>query len=301
MVNPSSTDLQQLDQDTALAEDSSDSRTRRHPLVQSVDRALSILDTLAEERDGLGVAEISKRVGLNVSTAHRLLATLVARGYARQDRRRKVYRLGLSSLHVGEATRFQLDVRDESMDLLKELAQRVGETVNLVVPSANRAVYVEQVKPGSLSTMQMFTQLGAWVPLHCTAVGKAIMSRFSDSEVEKYIEQEGLPAYTPTTITNPLRFRQELEKVRQCGYAVDDEEREMGVRCTASAILDGQRVVVAAVSISGPSGRITPDQWPYFGQAAHETAIKISRRLGYTGEPTAPPPGTEPPGSTRRA
>lgn len=259
-------------------------QNRTQPLVQSVERALSILDALAVERDGLGVSEISKRVGLNAPTTHRLLATLVARGYARQDRRRKVYRLGLNSLHIGEATRFQLDVRDESMDLLKELARRSGEMVNLVVPSANRAVYVEQVKAGDQNSMQMFTQLGAWVPLHCTAVGKAIMSRLSESEVERYLEQEGLPAYTANTITNPLRFHQELERVRECGYALDDEERELGVRCVASPIMDGRGAVIAAVSVSGPSGRVGVDRWPALGGLVRESAFNISRRMGYVGE-----------------
>lgn len=250
--------------------------------VQSVERALALLDTLAGERNGLSLTELCERVGLHTSTAYRLLATLAAAGYVRQDRERKTYRLGLHLLHIGEAAKAQCDLRQEAAGCLEALAHRAGELANLVIPSGNRAIYIAQAQAGSGHAIRMFTQLGAWVPLHCTAVGKAMLAYWPEEELARLIA-EGLPAHTANTITNPLRLQRELEAVRQQGYAVDDEERELGVRCLASPVWDADGRLVAALSISGPSGRVTPERFAELGAMVRQAAAQLSQRLGYGG------------------
>ncbi len=255
---------------------------RDRSMVQSVERALAILDALAGTASGLGLTEVCGRVGLHTSTAYRLLATLAARGYVRQDRDRRVYRLGLHLLHIGEAARGQCDLREEAVGRLEALARRAGELANLVIPSGQRAIYIAQAQPPTRHPVRMFTQLGAWVPLHCTAVGKAIIAHWPAEEVEQVL-RDGLPAYTANTITNPLRLQRELDEVRRLGYAVDDEERELGVRCLASPVRDADGHVVAALSISGPSGRVTPDRLAELGEMVRQAAAQLSERLGYAG------------------
>ncbi len=250
--------------------------------IQSVERALLLLDTLAEEKNGLALTELCERVGLHTSTVHRILATMIRRGYVRQDRQSKVYRLGLHLLHVGEAAKAQYDLRDEAMGTLEALAHRTGEVANLVIPSGNRVIYIAQAQAPAQRAFGMFTQLGAWAPLHCTAVGKAMIAYWPEEELERVIE-EGMPAYTVNTITNPLRMRSELAEIRQRGYAIDDEERELGVRCIASPVWNADDQLVAAISISGPSGRITPERFAELGGIVRWAAAQLSERLGFSG------------------
>jgi IclR family acetate operon transcriptional repressor len=222
---------------------------------------------------------------MQLSTAHRILATLIAHDYVRQDRQTRSYRLGLQLVHMAEAARSQLDLREETADSLQELANRTGELANLIIPSGTRAIYIAQAQPPTRFAMAIFAQIGTWVPLYCTGAGKAILACSSQNEVETVIK-DGLQAHTPNTITNPLRLQQELAEIRRRHYAVDDEEREIGVRCIASPILDSRGRVLAALSISGPAGRITPDRYEQLGALVGEIALDISRRLGYR-EPKA--------------
>jgi IclR family KDG regulon transcriptional repressor len=253
---------------------------RERSLVQSIERALSVLNALADARTGLSLTKLSEQVSIQPSTAHRILATLIAHDYARQDRQTKSYRLGLQVLHIGEATRAQLDLREETADTLQQLANRTGELANLIIPSGARAIYIAQAQPPTRFGMAIFTQIGTWVPLHCTGAGKAILAWWNQSEVEAVLE-DGLQAHTQNTITNPLRLQQELAEIRRRCYAIDDEEREIGVRCIASPILDNRGRVVAAMSISGPSGRITPDRYEELGTLVYAAALGISKRLGF--------------------
>lgn len=263
--------------------------TQRDPgTVQSVERALMLLDALAQEPGGLGLSEMCRLVGLHTSTAHRILATLIACGYVRQDRERKTYRLGLHLLHIGEAAKAQCDLREEAAGTLEALAHRTGELANLVIPSGNRAIYIAQAQARTQRAIHMFTQLGAWVPLHCTAVGKAMLAYWPEEDLADLFE-EGLPASTANTITNPLRLRRELEEIRQQHYAIDDEERELGVRCIASPVWDSDGRLVAAISISGPSGRVTPDRFAELGDIVVRAAVQLSERLGFSGTPGCAP------------
>lgn len=254
-------------------------------LVQSVERALVLLDTLAEQNSGLTLTELCELVDLHASTAYRLLATLLEHGYVRQDKRSKAYRLGFRLLRVGQAANEQLDLRDEVIGDLKALARDVQELANLVIPNGAQATYIAQANGREgRSGVQMFTQLGANVPLCCTAVGKCILAYLPEDERKQILKEENIKEYTPHTITSVLQMQDELEQVRCNGWAVDDEERELGVRCVASPVWDATDKVIAAVGISGPTGRITPDRLEGLGETVMKTAKAVSRRLGYRGD-----------------
>ena len=152
--------------------------------MQSVERALVLLDTLAEQNNGLTLTELCKLVDLHPSTAYRLLATLLEHEYVRQDKRSKVYRLGFRLLRVGQAANEQLDLSDEATEDLETLAQDVQELANLVIPNGAQATYIAQSNGRKgRSGVQMFTQLGANVPLCCTAVGKCILAHLPENEL----------------------------------------------------------------------------------------------------------------------
>lgn len=254
-------------------------------LVQSVERALVLLDALAEHNNGLTLTELSELVNLHASTAYRLLATMLKHGYVRQDSRSKAYRLGFRLLRVGQAANEQLDLRDEVIVDLEALAQDVQELANLVIPNGNQATYIAQVNGREgRSGVQMFTQLGANVPLCCTAVGKCILAYLPEDERAQILKEEDFQKFTPHTITSVQELQDELAQARCNGWAIDDEERELGVRCVASPVWDGTAKVIAAVGISGPTGRVTPDRIEILGETVLRTARAISRRLGYRGD-----------------
>ncbi len=241
-----------------------------------------MLELLAEFQHGATLSSLCDGAHLNGSTTHRLLATLAARGYVRQDPATKKYLLGPQTLHLGQAGLAQFDLRNIAHPHLRKLAHEANELANLVLLSETHAVYMAQVQAGQ-RTVQMFTQLGARVPLHCTGVGKAILAFLPEDEVEHLLASENLKAYTPYTITNVFLLREELEKIRQHGYAVDNEEREIGVRCIAAPVFQARGRVLAAVSLSGPAGRINPDRDEELGQLVQHAAERISSELGYQG------------------
>lgn len=249
-------------------------------IVQSIERALSIIEELAKERDGIGVTELSRRVGLHKSTVHRILTVLLKFKYADKDLQSKKYRLGMKPLHLGGIILDRLDLRREARDLLKRLADEVNETVHLVVPDNDMGLYIDKID--SNQTFRMRSQIGWYVSLHATAVGKAILAYSSKDYVDRIISK-GLKAYTDKTITDPDTLLRHLEEVRSKGYAVDDEENEPGVRCVAAPIFDHRGKVIAALSISGSVLTITAERIPYLAQKVMEYASAISRRMGWRG------------------
>jgi IclR family acetate operon transcriptional repressor len=221
--------------------------------VQSVDRAFSLIEHLADGGGSLTLSELGSRSGLPMPTIHRLLRSLVVQGYVRQEPSRR-YAIGPRMIRLGESASRMLG--SWATPHLSELVDRFGETTNMAMRDGDAAVYVAQVP--SPQSMRMFTEVGRSVMLHCTGVGKAIMSLASDDEVAATLERTGMPARTEHTITKPEKMLNELASVRERGYAVDDAEQELGVRCVAAPIAG--LPFHAAVSVSGPSSRVTLDE-----------------------------------------
>jgi DNA-binding IclR family transcriptional regulator len=250
-------------------------------LIQSILKALDILEAFTEEEYILGVTDLSERLGYPKGTVHNILKTLESRGYIEADPVTSRYSLGLSVLKLSNAVRANIEIRDRAEPLLRELAEWSQEIVYLTVLHNGYSVYVGSIEaPGRLPTS---SALGLQVPLHCTSVGKAKMAFLSEEEIDCIIERIGLQRFTPSTITDPAELKAELALVRERGYAVDREEHEVGVQCVGAPIRNERGSIVASCSVSGPAGRITDARTAELAPKVMEIAAEISRRLGYRG------------------
>lgn len=221
--------------------------------VQSLHRALDLVEIVAAGGGHLSIGEIAKASGIPLPTIHRLLQTMVERGYMRQMPNRR-YALGFRLVPLGATASSMVGADTDA--LLAELVDELGETANLAVLSGAHAEYVTQVP--SRHAMRMFTEIGRQVELHCSGVGKALMAQLDDDQVHSIIRRVGLPAYTPHTLTTESALFAELAAIRKCGYATDEEEKESGVRCVAVPI-KSDLLSWMAVSVSGPITRMTDD------------------------------------------
>lgn len=221
--------------------------------VQAVDRALDVLEVLADSGRAMGVSEVAERAGLPQGTAHRLLRTLAMRGYVRHDASRR-YALGGAASRLGEAAVRALATA--ARPHLARLVQLTGETANLAVLEGDDVVYVAQVP--SPHTLRMFAEVGRHVRPHSTAVGKVLLAAGSDELAAAMLRRSGMPRRTDRTITEVPDFLDVLARTREEGFAVDDGEEEVGVRCVAVPVTDGRRTV-AAISVSGPSERFAAE------------------------------------------
>jgi DNA-binding IclR family transcriptional regulator len=244
--------------------------------VQSVDRALAILEVLARSGEA-GVTEIAAGLGVHKSTAFRLVATLEAHRLVEQTADRGRYRLGVGILRLAGATTARLDLVQEARPICRQLATDTGETVNVAVLSESSALYLDQVA-GS-SALQPHNWVGQRIPLHATSNGKVLLSGLDPEELEATLSS--LPAYTEATITSRSRLRSELDAVRSQGYAVAVDELEEGLTAVASPIRNAHGDVVASLSVSGPSFRLDGDRLEALVPAAREAAAEVSHRLGW--------------------
>jgi IclR family acetate operon transcriptional repressor len=218
--------------------------------VQSLHRALGVIETIADAGGHLTLQQIADATNLPPPTVHRILKTLVERGYMRQlpDRR---YALGFRFVPLGAAANRLVGVGAER--ILGELVRELGETANLAILAGDRAEYVAQVP--STHSMRMFTQVGRRVDLHATGVGKALLAQLADEDVKCLVLRTGLAPHTPRTIISESELRAALARIRDSGYAIDNEEQELGVRCVA-VTLPAPMLVGTALSISGPLTRM---------------------------------------------
>ena len=227
---------------------------RKGHIVQAVDRSLAILEAMAREGSPMSLGEISAEVELTRSTVHRLLSTLMSRGFARQDVATGRYSLGFKALEVGTSFLASLDIRSMARPHLRRLAQSCGETANLAMLEGLDVVYIDQVEAESI--IKMRARLGSRGPAHCTGSGKVLLASLPEEDLERLLRGRLLKRYTTRTIADPDRLRQELSRVRKEGYALDFGEMEPAVRCAAAAVRDHEGQIVCAVSISGPDTRI---------------------------------------------
>lgn len=246
--------------------------------VQSVERTLDILEALVEFGSEAGLVDVSQAVGLPLATVHRLLGTLIRRGYVKQNRDNRKYSLGFRALQMGNDMRLGFSLRLEARPFLRQLMQHSGESANLAVLDDGEVVYIDQAQSSRI--LRMFTQLGSRVPAHSSASGKAMLAFSPTETVDGIIRRYGLARQTSHTITETNIFLRELERVRAQGYAIDDEEQEEGVRCVAVPVRGGSGQVIASLSVSGPSARLGDDQLRPLVQEILDCGEHLSRRLG---------------------
>jgi IclR family acetate operon transcriptional repressor len=239
--------------------------------VQSVHRALNVLEALAAAGGTASLGDLAAACGLPAPTLHRLAATLTERGYLRQlpDRR---YSLGSRLVPLGADAHALLGAR--ALPVLRALAEQTGESANLAVLTQGRAEYVAQA-PGR-HTMRTFTDVGNRVALHCTGVGKALLAAVPPDQAGRLIDAAPLAAQTAATITDPAALRAEIALIRARGYALDEGEMEIGVRCVAVGLPGAAPM---AVSVSGPAARMTDDLIAAAVSALRAAADQLRQQL----------------------
>lgn len=250
--------------------------------VQSLRRAIEILLLLGSEgKTEWGVTDIGRELGLPKSTVHRLLSTLEAYGLVEQNPETALYRLGLRLFELGSVVLKNMNLRRIALPIIQELSARCGETVHLGVLSDWEVLSIEEAE--SPLTLKATVYIGKRAPLHCTAVGKALLAFLKENELEAIIAAKGLKKYTENTITDPALLKEHLSQIRARGFAVDNEEHELGVRCVGAPVFDHEGKVVASISASGPSFRITEDRVNELALEVIAAAQRISGALGYPG------------------
>jgi len=243
-----------------------------------VAKAFAILDLLASTPgEPLSLSQVAAFLRVSKSTAHRYLTTLEDLDVVTRDESDN-FSLGHKLIELAGAFLSENDLHKESVPFLASLSAQTQETAHLAVPSANNVIYVAKVD--SPHSLRLASHIGARSPMHCTALGKAILAQLPPDQLAESIQQ-GLPERTGNTLTSPETLLAELERVRTQGYAIDDQENEVGVRCIGAPIFDYTGQVIGAISISGPVSRVTVEKCAEFAPMVKQAAQAISRRMGY--------------------
>ena len=243
--------------------------------IQVIERMVALLDALAKYSDPVSLKELSKVSGLHPSTAHRILNDMVLTRFV--DRIEPgTYRLGMRLLELGNVVKSRLSVREAALDFMRQLHKKTQQTINLSVRQGDEIVYIERAL-SERSGMQVVRAIGGRAPLHLTSVGKLFLSADDPRQVRAYAMRTGLAGHTRNSLTDVDKLERELAIVRVHGYARDNEELELGVRCIAASIRDDTGKLIAGLSISAPADRLQ-DAWI---DSLVQTATGISDALGY--------------------
>lgn len=227
----------------------------------------------------MGVTRISKLLELPKSSVHDILTTLHNDGLVEKDCDRNHYSLGLKLFELGNMARANLELRRIATPFLRSLNEEFDETVHLTILDGWEVLYIECFE--SAKQLRTYSVIGVRAPLHCTAVGKAILAFFTEKQVSQMIKAMGLPRFTDNTITDRMQLEKELAAIRRRGYAVDNAEHEEGVRCIGAPIHNHEAQVVASISVSGPTQRMTAQRVEQIGGLLMDRTAEISRRLGF--------------------
>ena len=245
------------------------------PTIQVIERMFTLIDVLASREEAISLKEISEKTGLHPSTAHRILNDLTVGRFVDRPEAGS-YRLGMRLLELGNLVKGRLNVRDASLEPMRELHKLIQQPVNLSVRQGDEIVYIERAY-SERSGMQVVRAIGGRAPLHLTSVGKLFLAADDPVRVRSYVSRTGLAGHTRNSITLLPVLERELSRVRQYGIARDNEELELGVRCIAAGIYDDQGKLLAGLSISAPADRLDEEWLPKL----QATAKHISVSLGY--------------------
>ena len=242
-------------------------------------KTLEVLEILASAGRDLGITEISRALNMSKSTVHRILSAMVERKYVLKDEVSRRYRLGFKLLLLSSQVLDSLELRQIARPEMVELAGKSRETVHLVWLEGDEGVYVEKID--TTETIGLLSRVGKRVSLYSTAVGKTMLAFTDPGQLESYLKRVPLKQITGHTITDPEVLKEQLALIRRQGFALDCGENRLGVVCVASPIFQSDGRAVAAVSISGPEFRVSPDRMGELGPAVREAGLRISRKLGF--------------------
>jgi DNA-binding IclR family transcriptional regulator len=246
--------------------------------VRSVRRAVKILEAF-RQGPSLTVTELARALKLPKSSVYELVSTLAAEGLVKKEESSSRYRLGLRLMELARAANHDLEVRQVARPLIEKLRDEFNETVQLTVLDGEEILYVDGCE--SSRQLRTFFQPGDRAPLHCTALGKAILANLPPAEIAHHLRRRALKPYTGETLTDPQALRRELARTAARGYSVDDMEHEEGVRCVGAPIRDREGRAFASISVSGPAHRLSPQRDAQIARRVLAVAEEISRRLGY--------------------
>src|ERR1700726_700368 len=249
----------------------------RDGAVQSVDRALLIIETLAEDDEGYRLTDLAVRTGLSPSTVHRLLTTLEKRRFVQFDRDDSMWHIGAKSFAVGSTFVRRRNFVTEALPYLRKLRDQTRETANLAVVDDGAMVILTRVE--SREIMRSVTKVGGRVPMVASGLGKALLSTYSEEDVFAIIQREGMPRLTSKSIVRAGELCKSLHDIRQQGYSVDDEEALIGLRCVSAVVYDDCSEPLAAISVSGKASRVSNDRLPILGKLVQEVAAELTKAL----------------------
>jgi IclR family KDG regulon transcriptional repressor len=247
--------------------------------VQVLDRAFQILNLLADEKSGIGPMEVAQRLKLHKSTAHRLIMVLESSRFVEKNTITGKYHLGSRLMELGLSAVSRLDVYEVAGPHLRTLVKETGETAHLAVLRDGQVVSLVNFE--SSQTLRTPATVGTRTPAHCTSLGKAMLAFATQEHIDDFLRGRKLVRYTPNTIVSAAKFKAELRAIRERGYAIDNQEREPGLRCIGAPLWDSAGDVIAAISIAGPVFRIGDDRVPGLSMSVMKIAARISASLGY--------------------
>ena len=247
------------------------------PAIQVLERMFTLIDVLASRDEAMSLKELSEKTGLHPSTTHRILNDLTLGRFVERPHAGS-YRLGMRLLELGNMVKGRLNVRDAALGPMRDLHRLIQQPVNLSMRQGDEIVYIERTF-SERSGMQVVRAIGGRAPLHLTSVGKLFLANDDTLRLRNYATRTGLPGQTKNSLTQMPALERELGKVRQYGYAYDNEELELGVRCMGAGIYDDQGKLVAGLSISAPAGRLEDEWLPKLCSTVDE----ISQTLGFRG------------------
>ncbi len=246
--------------------------------METIRKLLLILDYIVNSPKALSATEIAKKFGMSVSNAFKYLSTLQEFGFLVKNSD-KTYMPGFKLVEYGSIILKKIKLRDIAHPHLIELLEKTNQTVHLILKEGIKGVYIEKLE--SAHSLPMLSRIGMSMPLYSTSFGKAILAFLPEEELSSYFETETFEKKTVNTITDPEKIKKELNKVRERGYAIDNEENELGIRCIGAPIFNHEGYPIGAVSISGPSSRITDTWISRYAIYVVKCAEDISEKLGY--------------------
>lgn len=253
---------------------------QKTPGNQSGEKLLNVLEFIILKGEPQRLQDVAGELGMNKSTALRFLKTLVNAGYIDQDPETSKYAATYKICALANKVDLYTELRKIARPYLEQLAKIFGESVNMAVEDKMTSVYVDVIR-GSSQSLVTVQKIGNAAPMHCTGNGKVLLLNYSDQDLERLIRVKGLTKYTEYTLTTKEALKEELTKIRERGYAYDEQERELGARCLAFPIYGDKGKVIAGMSVTGPQNRMTDEMLLPKLEAFREITMEISHRLGY--------------------
>ncbi len=250
------------------------------PGIQSGEKTLSVLEYLVLKQAPVRLLDIAKDLKMTNTTATRYLNTLMDKGYIQQNPATLKYSATFKIVALANHVSNHKDLKMIARPYLERLTREFGESTNIAVEENMSSVYIDVIRDTNSSLMAI-QYVGNAAPMHCTGNGKLLLLNYSDEELEQFILKKGLPQFTENTYVTKESLKQELERIRRRGYAYDEEERELGIRCLAFPVFDAQGRIIAGMSVTGPKGRMTDERLNERLDVFREIALEVSKKLGY--------------------